>query len=255
VCISGTPDKNWKGASGKGDFYQLKGYLELLLKRYGADLWQMWTSEAPEDIFSEGVVYSLPGGKQQLAVMGTINPALARRFGIKQSVVAAEIDWNVLFSLVKRDKVSFREMPRFPEVRRDLALLLDETVKYADLRAAAFKNARKLLKQVNLFDVYRGDKIPEGKKQYALSFVIQDPERTLTDQDTERVMDRLLTTLQKDFGAQLRQNAAGDPEPYRFRVDRLDITGIPAFSFQCVQESVHEDRKQNQKADKPDRPF
>ena len=186
------------------DFYQLKGYLELLLKRYGADLWQMWTSEAPEDIFSEGVVYSLPGGKQQLAVMGTINPALARRFGIKQSVVAAEIDWNVLFSLVKRDKVSFREMPRFPEVRRDLALLLDETVKYADLRAAAFKNARKLLKQVNLFDVYRGDKIPEGKKQYALSFTLQDEERTLTDQDVERVIGRLMEVFTKDFGATLR---------------------------------------------------
>lgn len=204
LCISGTPDKNWKGVSGKGDFYQLKGYLELLLKRYGADLWQMWTSEAPEDIFSEGVVYSLPGGKQQLAVMGTINPALARRFGIKQSVVAAEIDWNALFSLVKRDKVSFREMPRFPEVRRDLALLLDETVKYADLRAAAFKNARKLLKQVNLFDVYRGDKIPEGKKQYALSFTLQDEERTLTDQDVERVIGRLMEVFTKDFGATLR---------------------------------------------------
>ena len=118
--------------------------------------------------------------------------------------MAAEIDWNALFSLIKRDKVSFREMPRFPEVRRDLALLLDETVKYADLRAAAFKNARKLLKQVNLFDVYRGDKIPEGKKQYALSFTLQDEDRTLTDQDVERVMGRLMDVFTKDFGATLR---------------------------------------------------
>ena len=82
--------------------------------------------------------------------------------------------------------------------------VLDESVSYADLRAAAFKQAKKLLKQVGLFDVYRGDKIPEGKKQYALSFVIQDTDKTLTDQDTERVMERLLTTFQKDFGAQLR---------------------------------------------------
>ena len=204
MFISGAPEKNWKNAASKGDFYQLKGYLELLLRRYGADLYQMWTDAAPADIFSEGTVYSLPGGKQQLAVLGVVNPSLARKFGIKQQVVAAEIDWNVLFSIVKRDKVAFRELPKFPEVRRDLAILLDEGVKYADLRAAAFKNAKKLLKQVSLFDVYRGDKIPAGKKQYALSFTLQDVEKTLTDQDVERVMDRLLEVFTKEFGAVLR---------------------------------------------------
>ena len=117
---------------------------------------------------------------------------------------AAEINWPVLFELVKRDRVAFSEMPKFPEVRRDLALLLDESVSYADLRAAALKQEKKLLKQVGLFDVYRGDKIPEGKKQYALSFVIQDADKTLTDQDTERVMERLLSLFTKNFGAQLR---------------------------------------------------
>ena len=204
MFLSGASEKNWKGAAGKGDFFQLKGYLELLLKRYGADLYQMWAEAAPADIFSEGTVYSLPGGKQQLAVIGVVNPALARKFGVKQQVVAAEIDWNALFTLVKRDKLSFKEMPRFPEVRRDFALLLDENVKYADLRAAAFKNARKLLKQVSLFDVYRGDKIPAGKKQYALSFTLQDLEKTLTDQDVERVMANLLEVFTKEFGGQLR---------------------------------------------------
>ncbi len=204
MIISGAAEKNWKNAASKGDFYQLKGYLELLLRRYGADLYQMWTEAAPADIFSEGTVYSLPGGKQQLAVLGVVNPALARKFGVKQQVVAAEIDWDVLFSIVKRDKVAFKELPKFPEVRRDLAILLDEGVKYADLRAAAFKNAKKLLKQVSLFDVYRGDKIPAGKKQYALSFTLQDVEKTLTDQDVERVMDRLLEVFTKEFGATLR---------------------------------------------------
>ena len=204
MFISGAPEKNWKNAAAKGDFYQLKGYLELLLRRYGADLYQMWAEAAPSDIFSEGTVYSLPGGKQQLAVIGVINPALARKFGIKQQVVAAEINWDALFSIVKRDKVAFKELPRFPEVRRDLALLLDEGVNYADLRAAAFKNARKLLKQVSLFDVYRGDKIPAGKKQYALSFTLQDVEKTLTDQDVERVMARLLEVFTKEFGGTLR---------------------------------------------------
>ena len=205
LMITGTPEKSWRLEPAAGNYFQLKGYVELLLARYGAELSQLRTEAAPSDIYSEGMVYRIQGASSmQLAVLGTVNPALAKSFGIKQPVFAAEISWPALFELVRRDKVAFKELPKFPEVRRDLALLLDESVKYADLRAAAFKQAKKLLKQVRLFDVYRGDKIPEGKKQYALSFVIQDTERTLTDQDTERVMDRLLTTFQNEFGAQLR---------------------------------------------------
>lgn len=205
LMITGTPEKSWRLEPAAGNYFQLKGYVELLLARYGAELSQLRTEAAPSDIYSEGMVYRIQGGSSmQLAVLGTVNPALAKSFGIKQPVFAAEISWPALFELVRRDKVAFKELPKFPEVRRDLALLLDESVRYADLRAAAFKQAKKLLKQVRLFDVYRGDKIPEGKKQYALSFVIQDTERTLTDQDTERVMDRLLTTFQNEFGAQLR---------------------------------------------------
>jgi phenylalanyl-tRNA synthetase beta chain len=204
LMLSGTPEKSWKSAPAKSDYFQLKGYVELLLKRYGADLYQLWAEAAPSDIFSDGVSYSLPGKGQKLVSMGIVSPALCRRFGIKQQVVAAEISWPVLFEIVKRDKVGFKELPRFPEVRRDLALLLDESVSFADLRAAAFKQAKKLLKQVGLFDVYRGDKIPEGKKQYALSFVIRDEEKTLTDQDTERIMQKLLDVFCKEFGAALR---------------------------------------------------
>ncbi len=203
LMLTGTPDKSWRVETSPSNYFQLKGYVELLLRRYGADIYKMRCEAAPDDIFSEGVSYSIPGAGR-LAVMGTVNPALARRFGIKQAVYAAEIEWPALFELVRRDKLAFSEMPKFPEVRRDLALLLDEKVSYAELRAAALKQEKKLLRQVGLFDVYRGDKIPEGKKQYALSFIIRDPERTLTDQDTERVMDRLLSTFVKDFGAQLR---------------------------------------------------
>lgn len=205
LMITGTPEKAWRIEPAAGNYFQLKGYVELLLRRYGADISQLRAEAAPSDIYSEGMSYILQGSEpRQLAVLGTVNPLLARKFGVKQPVFAAEINWPALFELVRRDKVAFKELPKFPEVHRDLALLLDESVRYADLRAAAFKQAKKLLKQVRLFDVYRGDKIPEGKKQYALSFVIQDPERTLTDQDTERVMDRLLTTFQNEFGAQLR---------------------------------------------------
>lgn len=204
LIMSGASEKSWNTEAKKSDYFALKGYLELLLKRYGADMYQMWTEPAPSDVFAEGLVYKLPGQGKVVATMGTIQPALAKKFGVKQKVYAAEISWPVLLEIVKRDKVAFTELPKFPEVRRDLALLLDEAVSYADLRVSAFKQAKKLLKNVTLFDVYRGDKIPEGKKQYALSFTLQDLEKTLTDQDVENVMNKILGTYQHQFGAVLR---------------------------------------------------
>ena len=204
LFMSGQPDKSWRVDPGKGNYFQLKGYLELLLKRFGCDIYSLETEAAPADLFSEGLAYSLPGSRQPLAVMGTISPARLKQFGIKQPVFAAEINWPALFELVKRNKIKYKELPKFPEVRRDLALLLDESVSYADLRKSAFRVGKKLLKQVSLFDVYRGDKIAEGKKQYALSFVLQDLDKTLTDNDVERVMSKLLSTFQNEFGAALR---------------------------------------------------
>ena len=204
LFMSGQPEKSWRMDAGKGSYFQLKGYLELLLKRFGCDIYSLETEAAPADLFSEGLAYNLPGSHQPLAVMGTISPARLKQFGIKQPVFAAEISWPALFELVKRNKIKYKELPKFPEVRRDLALLLDESVTYADLRKSALRVGKKLLKQVGLFDVYRGDKIAEGKKQYALSFVLQDLDKTLTDNDVERVMSKLLSTFQNEFGAVLR---------------------------------------------------
>ena len=204
LFMSGQPEKSWRVDPGKGNYFQLKGYLELLLKRFGCDIYSLETEAAPADLFSEGLAYNLPGSHQPLAVMGTISPARLKQFGIKQPVFAAEINWPTLFTLIKRNKIKYSELPKFPEVRRDLAILLDESVSYADLRKNALRVGKKLLKQVGLFDVYRGDKIAEGKKQYALSFVLQDLEKTLTDNDVERVMSKLLSTFQNEFGATLR---------------------------------------------------
>ena len=204
LFMSGQPEKSWRVDPGKGSYFQLKGYLELLLKRFGCDIYSLETEAAPADLFSEGLAYSLPGSRQPLAVMGTISPARLKQFGIRQPVFAAEINWPTLFELVKRNKIRYKELPKFPEVRRDLALLLDESVNYADLRKSALRVGKKLIKQVSLFDVYRGDKIAEGKKQYALSFVLQDLDKTLTDNYVERVMSKLLSTFQNEFGAVLR---------------------------------------------------
>ncbi len=204
LLMSGSPARSWREGARKGSFYELKGYLELLLRRYAVDIFTLETKPAPSDIFAEGISYSLPGTHEPLAVIGTVSPALARKFDVRQPVFAAEICWQSLLKLVSRVKVKFQEMPKFPEVRRDLAVLIDENVAYADLCRAAQKSVKKILKQVSLFDVYRGDKIPEGKKQYAINFVLQDPEKTLTDQEVEKAMSRLLATFQNQFGAVLR---------------------------------------------------
>ena len=204
IMMSGSPARSWREGARKGSFYELKGYLELLLKRYAVDIFTLETKPAPSDIFAEGISYSLPGTHEPLAVIGTVSPALARKFDVRQPVFAAEICWQTLLKLVSRVKVKFQEMPKFPEVKRDLAVLIDENVAYADLCRAAQKSVKKILKQLSLFDVYRGDKIPEGKKQYAINFVLQDPEKTLTDQEVEKAMSRLLATFQNQFGAVLR---------------------------------------------------
>ncbi len=204
MFMTGAPEKVWRVDAGKSDYFQLKGYLELLLRRFGADLYNMEYDAAPGDMFSEGLVYRLPGSREMLAVMGTVAPARLKQFGIRQPVFAAEISWDALFTLVKRDRIQYRELPKFPEVRRDLALLLDEGISYSALRKTAFRTGKKLLKHVNLFDVYRGDRIPSGKKQYALSLVLQDMDRTLTDNDVDRFIERLMSAFSTEFGASLR---------------------------------------------------
>ena len=205
LFLTGTPDKAWRNPAQKSSFFALKGYVEALLARYRVDAGSLAVGAAPADLFAEGITWSLPGREPQLlCTLGTVNPVLARRFGVKQPVFAAEINWEVFFSLVKRDKFSFKELPRFPEVRRDLALLLDEGVAYGDVRKCAVRAGKKLIKSVSLFDVYRGEKIPAGKKQYALNFVLQDLEHTLTDAEVEKTMERVLNALQTECGAILR---------------------------------------------------
>lgn len=204
LFLSGKSEKSWRSEAGKGNYFMLKGYLELLLKRFGTDIYSLETEPAPSDLFSEGLLYRLPGTHQQLVVMGTVSPARLKQFGIKQPVFAAEINWPALFELVKRNRVKYKELPKYPEVRRDLAILIDESVNFADLRKSAFRAGKKLLRQVSLFDVYRGDKIADGKKQYAMGFVLQDADKTLTDADVEKMMSKLLATFQNEFGASLR---------------------------------------------------
>ncbi|MBR5100981.1 MAG: phenylalanine--tRNA ligase subunit beta [Bacteroidales bacterium] len=202
IVVSGPGAKSWRSELGTGNYFLLKGVLELLLKRFKANLYDMETEAAPSDLFAEGLVYKL--GNKTLAMAGTVAKPLLKLFDIKQPVFVAEVCWPVLFDLVKRDKIKYKELPRFPEVRRDLALLVDESVTFAELRKTAFQTARGVLRQVNLFDVYRGPKILCDKKQYAISFVLQDEEKTLTDEFVEATMNKLLKAFESKHGAQLR---------------------------------------------------
>ncbi len=203
IFITGNGYQSWRNKTNGGNFFTLKGYLELLLKKFGVSVADLEYEVAPADLFAEGLTYKVNGGKT-IAVMGTISKSRLKQFGIKQPVFAAEINWNVLLKAIKKNKVQYKELPKFPEVKRDLALLLDENVSFAELRKTAYQTEKKLLKNVTLFDVYKGDKIPEGKKQYALSFVLQDAEKTLNDKLVEVVMTKLLESFKTKHGAVLR---------------------------------------------------
>jgi phenylalanyl-tRNA synthetase beta chain len=202
MFITGESPKLWDDPARKSSFFELKGYLELLLHRFGIDLYNLETGAAPADMFSEGIEYSLQG--RPLAYIGLVAQPLLKKFGIRQPVYAAEMNWETFFTLVKRMSVKYKELPKFPEVRRDLALLFDQGTSYAEIRRVALNTDKKCIKQVNLFDVYTGEGVPAGKKQYAISFVLQDPDQTLTDSYVENLMGRLLKAFQDKFGAVLR---------------------------------------------------
>ncbi len=201
--ITGNGYQSWRNKTLGGNFFTLKGYVELFLKRFGVELADLEYSVAPSDMYAEGLVYKVAGGKQ-IAVLGTVSNTLLKEFGIKQPVFAAEISWNTVLKAVKKNKIQYKELPKYPEVKRDLAILLDENVSFAELRKSAFATEKKLLKNVILFDVYKGDKIPQGKKQYAISFTLQDMDKTLNDKSVEVVMEKLLKTFSEKFGAALR---------------------------------------------------
>ena len=137
--------------------------------------------------------------------MGVVAPAVRKKFDIKQDVYFAEIDFDQLVKMTRKQKIAFKELSKFPEVKRDLALLVNKGVSFAQLRSVAFATEKKLLKSVSLFDVYEGDKLPEGKKSYALSFILEDKNQTLTDKQIERTMANLQAQLEQKCGAEVRK--------------------------------------------------
>ncbi|MDR1225610.1 MAG: phenylalanine--tRNA ligase subunit beta [Prevotellaceae bacterium] len=203
ILMSGQEhEKSWNIAAMPSNFYTLRKFVEQLCQRFGISLDQLQVAELPLDIFTDGIACKLAG--KPFLEMGVVSGRLRNTLDVKQEIYAAEIRWNALLQHSSKLKVTYSELPKYPEVTRDLALLVDTKTTFAQLREAAVKAEKKLLKNVSLFDVYEGDKIPAGKKSYALSFTLQDHERTMNDQDIECTMKNLLSVFEKNFGAQLR---------------------------------------------------
>lgn len=194
--------QQWRLGSPRSHFFALKSYVEQLFKLLGVRADSLELGQAPEDLFAHGLSYLSKG--KTVAVIGVVQPALCKAYGIKQEVYAAELAWDLIFELIRYNKVRYTELPKYPEVRRDLALVLDKEVSYARLREVALRTERKLLRRVALFDVYEGDKLPAGKKQYALSFHLQDVEKTMTDTQVEAIMNKLIKAFETQVGAKLR---------------------------------------------------
>lgn len=194
-------NESWNTISKKSDFFYLKGVLQTIFDRLG--LSKLKSAPFKTDVFQEGLILS--SGKIRLAEFGIVKKSILKAFDIKQEVVYADIDWKNVHQLVQNHKVSFKELAKYPEVRRDLALLLDESVTFEQLHHTAMQSEKSLLKDMSLFDVYQGKNLPEGKKSYALSFVLQDEEQTLTDKQIEKVMSKLQQNFEKQLGAELRK--------------------------------------------------
>lgn len=202
LWISGQEaQETWRQGSKASDFYTLKLEVEALLKRLGVDRWQE-TALASEGIWQEGLRYKL--GKITLVDFGLLDAKLLQDFDLKAPVYFADVYWSNLFNQSKKKQLKMRDLPRFPGVRRDLALLVNREVAYGDLAQAAQKAGGALLREVNLFDVYEGKNLPEGKKSYAMSFTFRHDEKTLNDKAVEQMMNKILSALQKQFEASLR---------------------------------------------------
>lgn len=193
--------ESWNSPDGEADIYQIKSFIARILGLLSIDY--MLQESFPEDILSSG--QSVFSGKNELGHFGEVNPVLLKKFDIETPVYYTKLDWTKLTALAHKKPVMFTEVPKFPEVRRDLALLIDRNIHYSQLETIAYETEKKLLRSVNLFDVYAGEKTGKDKKSYALSFILQDENATLTDKQVEKVMERLINAYREKLGAEIRQ--------------------------------------------------
>ena len=192
--------KSWKVTTETSDFFYLKGIIIAILSRLGINA--LKTTPIKTDVFSEGIVLNV--GKVKLVELGVVKKHILKNFAVKQEVLFADVNWQNMLDVVANKELKINELPKFPAVKRDLALLLDEQVAFKEIYHLAFQAERKLLKKVDLFDVYAGDKLPKGKKSYAVSFILQDETKTLQDKQIDKIMQKLQQSFEKKLNAILR---------------------------------------------------
>ena len=204
LWVSGSRvDNNWAHPNEKSSVYELKAYVENILVRLGVNLQKVIFGNLANDIYSAGLSITTSSGRQ-LGTMGIVSPKICKELDIETDVYYAELSWTLLMKEIKKSKVTFSEISKFPAVKRDLALLLDKNVQFAEIEKIATESERKLLKNIALFDVYEGKNLPAGKKSYAVSFYLQDEGKTLNDKQIDAIMKKIQTNLEQKLGAQLR---------------------------------------------------
>ena len=194
---------SWAHPDEQSSFYELKAYVLNILKRIGLPFGAIMFKESQNNIFSKGIAIENRGGKM-LVEMGIVTHALQKKFGIDNEVYFADCHWAQLMKAVRKQKVGFKEISKYPAVSRDLALLIDKDVEFARIEQIAYAAERKLLKKVELFDVYEGKNLPAGKKSYAVNFILQDEQKTLNDKAIDAVMQKIIQSLKKQLNAELR---------------------------------------------------
>ena len=193
-------ESQWNVADTKVNFYNLKAAVDTIVKRL--NIQGLQTTEGDARYFDYGLSYMK--GQQTLVTFGAVSTANLKKADVDGTVFYAEFDWDLVVKAIRKNVITFKEVAKFPAVHRDLALLVDEAVTFEQLKNTALKSERKLLKEVAIFDVYKGDKLPAGKKSYALSFVIQDDEKTLNDKQIEAIIKKLIVNFEKETGAVVR---------------------------------------------------
>ena len=203
LLVTGSKEnENWAEKEKATSFFSIKMYAENILKRLGFSTEQMQISETENELFSEGLSYSF--NNKTLLNLGIVAKKWLKKFDFESPVYYADFNWDNVLIHHKRHKVIFEELPKFPAVRRDLALLIDKAVKFEQIKETAYKVERKILREVDLFDVYEGKGVPEGKKSYAVSFILRDDKGTLNDKLIEKTMQKLVDTFNRELGAVLR---------------------------------------------------
>jgi phenylalanyl-tRNA synthetase beta chain len=203
LFISGnTGRQSWNSKTSPTDFFNIKSTVEMILTRLGVNTQSLQTAESDKKYYSESVSYFF--NNKLLAWAGRISKSYLSKFDIGQDVYWGHIEWNYLLKLIKTHSISFHELPKYPSVKRDLALLLDRGVKFSQVKEIALRTEKNILYEVNLFDVYENDSLGKNKKSYAVSFMLRDELKTMTDKNIDRVMNNLIRAFESELGAQIR---------------------------------------------------